>query len=145
MRSSQTVGASIATTDDDDMLACNIDGRSFQVALLHFVSQWQVLHSLVNASQLATRHRKITPCSCAARQDHRVVRCHQDIDVNVLPDDCIGPELGTFCFHLLNAPINVALLHLEFGNAITKQSANAISTLKHGDFMPSTSELLCNC
>src|SRR5690606_9259663 len=48
-----------------------------------------------------------------------------------------------FAFHLFDASCDEILLHFEVGDAITKQTTNAIISLKHRDEVSGSSELLC--
>ena len=45
----------------------------------------------------------------------------------------VGAELGALGLHLLEAPLEVALLHLELGDAVAQQSADAVGALEHDD------------
>ena len=61
---------------------------------------------------------------------------HVDADVGV------DAELGAFESHLLEAAIEVLLLHLELGNAVAKQPADAIGALEDHDVVPGACQLL---
>ena len=57
-------------------------------------------------------------------------------------DMAVGPEHHTLIRHLLQAAIKDAFLHLEFGNAVAHQSADAIVTLVHRDLVAGAAQLL---
>ena len=145
MGGAQAVGSRVATTDDDHVLAGNVDRRLHRVTQLHVGRQRQVLHRLVDAGQLAAGHRQVAPGGCAARQHERVVRREQHLDVDEIADGCVRAELGALRFHLLDAAIEVALLHLELGNAVAQQATDAVRTLEHDDLVPGPGELLSRC
>ena len=140
----ETVGAGVAAADDDHVLALDVDGSS-AVALLLTVGERQVLHRLVHAGQLAAGHRKVAPGCGAGGQHHGVVRGEQHFHVDTAADCCVGAELGALGLHLLDATVEVTLLHLELGNAVAQQAADAIGTLEHHDVVARPRELLCCC
>ena len=53
-----------------------------------------------------------------------------------------GAELHPLSLHLSQAALQMALLHLEFGNAIAEQPANAIRALIDGDRVAGAGQLL---
>ena len=53
-----------------------------------------------------------------------------------------GAELGALGLHLREAAIEVALLHLELGDAVAEQAADAVGPLEHDDAVPGARELL---
>ncbi len=57
----ETVGARVAATDDDDVLAGRGDRCLGEIAFLHLVGPRQVLHRLMDAGQLAAGDRQIAP------------------------------------------------------------------------------------
>jgi hypothetical protein len=74
-----------------------------------------------------------TTASCEAREH---------LDVDVLADDCVGAEFRAFGLHLLDAPVDVPLLHLELGDAVPQESTDPIRTLEHDDVVARSRELL---
>ncbi len=54
-----------------------------------------------------------------------------------------GRELGAFGLHLRDATIEEPLLHLELGDAVAQQPADAIGPFEHDDVMAGTGQLLC--
>ncbi len=66
----EAVGAGVATTDDDDVLALSGERGFIEVALLHLVGGRQELHGLVDAFELAPWNRQVSPLRGAACQHH---------------------------------------------------------------------------
>src|SRR5205085_8369590 len=50
--------------------------------------------------------------------------------------------LNAFGFHLTHTPVDQTLFHLEIGNAVTQQTANAVILLEQSDAMACARELL---
>ena len=62
----------------------------------------------------------------------------RDVDADVdagLEDDPLG-------LHLLEPAVEVALLHLEVGDAVAEQAADPVGALEDGDRVPGPGELL---
>src|SRR6187401_1889265 len=51
-------------------------------------------------------------------------------------------EGRAFLLHLLDAPVEMTLLHLELGDAVAEQTADAIGAFVHGDVVAGARELL---
>ena len=103
-----------------------------RVAFAAPVLQRQVLHREVDALQLAAGHRQIARLPGAAGEQHGVevgdadARRHVDADVDA------RPEHHAFGLHDRQPAIEEALLHLELGNAVAQQAADAIGLLEDG-------------
>ena len=138
----EAVGTGVSAADDHHVLALSGDGRRVEVALLHTVPDRQVLHRLVDATVLAAGDREVAPRGCAAGEHDGVELGAQPIDGNVDPDVHTGAELGAFTAHLLDPPFEVALLHLELGDAVAQQAADPIRSLEHDDVVAGAGELL---
>ncbi len=138
----QTVGAGVAAADDDDALARRGDRRDGDVALLHLVRDRQVLHRLVDAGELTPRYRQVTPLRGAAGQHDCVELGSQFRGAHVDADVDVHPELGAFGLHLRHAPVDEALLHLELGDPVAKQSTDPVGTLEHHHGVAGPRELL---
>ncbi len=54
----------------------------------------------------------------------------------------VGAELGALRLHLRDAPIEVALLHLELGDAVAQQPADAVGALEHDHVVTGAGQLL---
>ena len=111
------------------------------VALLHAVAPRQVLHRLVHADELAPGDRKIAPRGGAARERDRV-ELLEVADGHVVADVRVRLETRALGLHLRDAPVEVALLHLELGDAVPHQTADAVGALEHGDVVTGARELL---
>ena len=60
----------------------------------------------------------------------RVVVVEQRLDRDVDADLDAGAELDAFGLHLAHAPVDEALLHLEVGDAVAQQAADAVGLLE---------------
>ena len=54
----------------------------------------------------------------------------------------VHPELGALGPHLLEPTVEVALLHLELGDAVAQQATDAVGPLEHHDRVTGAGELL---
>ncbi|GAA3068218.1 hypothetical protein GCM10020000_60740 [Streptomyces olivoverticillatus] len=142
MGGAHTVGAGVAAADDDDVLALGGDRGDRQVALLHLVGHGQVLHGEVDALELTAGHRQVAGGGGAGGDDDGVVALAQLGRVDIAADLHLGTELGTLRAHLLDAAVDVPLLHLELGDAVAQQPADAVGALVDGDGVPGPGQLL---
>ena len=142
MAGAEAVGAGVAATDDHGVLAGGADRRLAEVALLHPVRTGQVLHRLVDAGQVASRHREVAPRGGPAGEHDGVDRRQQHLDVDGVADAGVGAELGAFGFHLGEAPLEMVLLHLELGDPVAQQPTDAVGALEHDDVVAGAGELL---
>ena len=62
--------------------------------------------------------------------------------VTSTPDVDAGAELGALGPHLVEAPVEVALLHLELGDAVAQQPADAVGPLEDDDVVAGPGQLL---
>ena len=92
--------------------------------------------------ELAARHRQVARELRAARQGDGVIAFEQRLDRDDGADFDAGAELDALGFHLAHAPVDVALLHLEVGNAVAQQAADAVGLLEQRHRMAGTRELL---
>ncbi len=136
------VGAGVAAADDDDVLALGGDRGDRQVALLHLVGERQVLHRLVDAAELAAGHGQVAGGGGAGGDHDGVVALAQFGGVDVAADLHLRTELGALRAHLLDAAVDVALLHLELGDAVAQEPADTVGALVHGDGVPGAGQLL---
>ena len=147
VRGTQAVGPGVAAADDDDLLALGGDRRlpvlaQDVVALLHPVTPRQVLHRLVDAVQLPAGHGQVAPIGRAAGQHHRIEIGQQLLGGDVDADVDAGPEYGSLGAHLVQPPVEDALFHLEFRNAVTQQPTDAIGAFEDGDAVAGAGQLL---
>ena len=66
----------------------------------------------------------------------------EDVDVDAGADPGVGAELGALGLHLREPAIEVALLHLELGDAVAQQAADAVGAFEHDDVVTGARELL---
>ena len=102
----------------------------------------QVLHRLVDAAEIPARDGQIAPVGCATGQDNRVEPLPQLGTGDINADIDAGLEPGALGPHLLQAPVDMTLLHLELGDAVAQQSADTVRSLVHGDVVAGAGQLL---
>src|SRR5205085_11111391 len=132
VRGAQAVRTGVAAADDDHVLAGRRDRRLGEVALLDLVGTRQVLHGLVDALELAARDRQVAPLGSATGKYDRVELGPESLGGDVDAHIHAGTEHRALRLHLLDAAIEVALLHFEFGNAVAQKAADAVGALEHG-------------
>ena len=140
----QAVGPGVATTNDDDVLAF----RPVQVVIGHGIAGdaailvGQEVHGIFNAAQVAPGDRQVTRLGGSTTQADGVELGQNGFGRDVIADIDAGLEDDTFGFHLCQAAVDVVLFHLEVGNAVAKQAADAVGPLKNGDFVAGSAQLL---
>ena len=92
--------------------------------------------------RLRPRHRQVARQFGTAGQNNRVEILHQYVGRRINADVLIGAKLHALRFHLRNPAINVRFFHLEIGNAVTQQAADAIRLLEHNHLVADARELL---
>ena len=85
---------------------------------------------------------QVAPGGGAAGQHDGVVGRQQHVDVDAVADRGVGAELGALGLHLGEPPLEVALLHLELGDAVAQQPADAVGPLEHDDVVAGPGQLL---
>ena len=147
VRGAQAVRAGVATADDHHPLVFRGDGRlsvgvEHGVAVGGLIGPRQVFHRLKDTGELPARDGQVAPVGGATGQHHGVELLAEfgggDIDADVHT----GPERGAFGRHLLESAVDVALLHLEFGDAVAQQTADAVGPFEHRDVMAGAGQLL---
>src|SRR5690349_18008475 len=108
------------------------------LVLLH-----QEIHGEVDAVELAARHLQVARRLGAAGQGNGVVALEQRLHRQGRTDLDAGAELHTFSRHLLHAAVDQILLHLEVGDAVAQQPADAIRLLEQRHRVAGTRQLLC--
>ena len=81
-------------------------------------------------------------CGRAAGQHHRVEVGAQLLGGDVDTDVDAGAEFGAFGPHLLQPAVQVALFHLELGNAVAQQPADAVVALEDRHTVSGPGQLL---
>ncbi|MNM95439.1 hypothetical protein D3C81_1078840 [compost metagenome] len=154
IRRTDAVGTRIATADHDHVLAIRAD-VVHGVAGHFLVLRDQEFQRVVHAGQLTARHRQVARHFRAAGQHHGVELVHQRLRGHRLAGvvhDTGGqfafghhharPERHAFGLHLLDAAVDQRLLHLEVGDAIAQQAADAVVLLEHRHVMAGAGQLL---
>src|SRR5262245_50763499 len=142
VRRAETVGARVAAAQDDDALVGGEELSLDPIARDRLVLLRQELHREVDALQVAARDGQVARTGGAGREHDRievapqVVAGHVDADVHTRPE---GDALGR---HLLHATVDQPLLHLEVGDAVAQQAADAVVALEERHRMPGPRELL---
>jgi hypothetical protein len=128
----EAVGTGVAAADDDDPLAGGRDRGVDQVALLHPVGARQVLHRLVDAGKLAPGIGRSRRGGAAGEHD-RVGGATQFVRIQVDAHLVSVRNRVPSALHLGEAAVEVALLHLELGDAVAQQATDAVGPLVDGD------------
>ena len=85
---------------------------------------------------------QVAPGGGAAGEHDGVELVAQLVDGDVDADVDVGAELGALGLHLGEAAVEVPLLHLELGDAVAQQAADAVGPLEHDDVVAGPGELL---
>ena len=102
----------------------------------------EIVHREMDAAKIAPFHGEVARLLRAAGEDEDMIIVHQPIDGDRRPDLDAGAEDHPFRLHLDHAPVDQRLFHLEVGNAVAKQAADAVVLLEHGRRMAHPRELL---
>jgi hypothetical protein len=140
----QAVGAGVTAADDHHVLVPGADEGVVgdRVALVAPVLQRQVLHREMDAGKFASRHRQVARLSGARGEQDCIVVALQAGHRHVDTDVDAGAEDDAFGRQQLDAALEETLLHLEFGNAVAQQAADAIGLLEHRHGMPGAIQLV---
>ena len=103
----------------------------------------QKIHREMDSGKLAARNRQVARLLAAASQHDGVMLLEQFVDRDIDADIGIVVEDDTFALHLLDATVDVDLLHLEIGDAVTEQAARFRPTLVDMHLVACARELLC--
>ena len=142
MRGADAVGTGVAAADDDDVLVLRRDLVGDLVAGAHVVGLGEVLHGEVHAREVAAGDRQLARDHGTGGDDHGVVATSQFVPGDVDADVHSGAEAGALRRHLLEALVDVPLLHLEVGDAVAQQAADAVVALEDGDGVSGARQLL---
>ena len=102
----------------------------------------QKIHGEMHAIELAAGNGKVARRLGAARKQHRIVGRSQLLDAQIDPDIHIVVEDDAFGLHLLDATVDMTLLHLEVGNAISQKAAGLCVLLVKMHTVAGAAELL---
>jgi hypothetical protein len=75
----------------------------------------------VDAAELAARRGQVARHGRPDREHHGVVALAQLRAGDRRPDRDAGAEDGALATHLVDAPVDLQLLHLELGDAVAQQ------------------------
>ena len=102
----------------------------------------QEIHREDDAVEIAARHVEVARRLGAAGEHDRVEFREQLRRGNVDADVRVGPEFHALDRHLRHAPVDQVLFHLEIGNAVAQQAADAVRLLEQHDVVAGARELL---
>ena len=128
MAGSEAIGAGIAASYNDHALAgrqnfCfRLDGFAQTAAVL----LRQVIHREMDSFQLTSGNFEIARPLRSAGQHNRIKFALQILDCNVLANVRTGDEFHALSGHLFHAAIDDVLLHLELGDTVAQQTADAV-------------------
>src|SRR6266508_389855 len=140
----ETVGPGVPPADDDDVPAAGADEALVQdeIALAEPILQRQVLHGEVDPPELPSGDRQIAWGAGPAAEQEGVELppelFHGDGDPHVAVDF----ELDALDLHLIEAPVEDALLHLELGDPVAQEPADPVLPLEDGHPVAGAVELL---
>jgi len=96
----------------------------------------------MDAVELAAGDRQVALLFGTARERHRIMLCHEIVDLDVAADMDAIVERDTLGGHLLDTPIEMALFHLEVGDAVAHQPAGLVVLFVEMHIVPGAGELL---
>src|SRR5262249_20289773 len=96
----------------------------------------------VNALELAARDIEVPRLAGSAAEGDGVEIFAKLFDRDVLTDMGVGLEDHALGLHLLEATIETVLFHLEVGDAIAQEAADAVAALVNRDLMTGAAQLL---
>ena len=143
VRRADAVRAGVAAADDDDVLA----GRRGSGRARGRPRRPCSAAAGTPSRNGRRRARGPAPAGRAAARRRRRARRRRTprpapVGVDVHADVLVHPELDAFGLHLLDAAVDQVLLHLEIGDAVAQQPADAIVLLEHDDGVAGARELL---
>ena len=105
----------------------------------------EVGHGVIHTGEILPRQVRIARILGAAGEQHRVELVVERGEAAIDADIDAAMEDHALGFHLLHAPLDVVLLHLEVRDAVAQESAGLRLTLKHMYLVPHAGELLGRC
>ena len=132
VRRAEAVGAGVAAAEDDDALARRRgSGPATRVARDDLVLLRQEVHREVDALELAAGHRQVARLASRRRRARsRRTRGAARRPVTSTPTLHARRERHALGRHLLHAAVDEVLLHLEVGDAVAQQPADAVGALE---------------
>ena len=133
----------VAPADHHDVLVRRPEIRNALVTGDALVLQRQELHREVHAVEIAPGYRQVARLFGSAREHHRLELRHQLLRCNgfggpigdafsptPLADEDAGAERHAFRFHLIDPAVDQPFFHLEIGDAVAQQAADAVVLLE---------------
>jgi hypothetical protein len=147
VRRADAIGAGIAAADHDDMLALGGDRAARRRRLL---GRPQRACSAASGNPWRSERRRARGPGSAGRaasrrrrpEHNRSIIVEQALDRHVDADMHARVKITPSAFHLAHALVDVVLFHLEVGDAIAQQAADAIRLLEQGARVAGARELL---
>src|SRR5262245_16047661 len=99
----------------------------------------------MDALELSPGDGQVAGSRGAAGQEDRIEFALKFIDRYVRTDVGVGVEHDAFFAHQVEPPVENILLHFEFGNAVSQESADTIGALENGDPVPRLIQLSGRC
>src|SRR5580700_5143495 len=117
-------------------------GDGLRVAGIALVLLRQKIHRKMDTVEVAAGHFEVAWQFRPTGQCQRVEFREQPVDADIDPDLHRGTELDPLRRHLLDPAIDQVLLHLEIGDAVAQQPADAVGLLEQGHRMAGARQLL---
>ena len=105
----------------------------------------QELHGIVNAFQFPSRDHEVPWLLRASSQQHGIELSLQILHRHGFSYVRVGDELHPFALHLFHTAVDEVFFHLEFWNAVTQQTSDAVGFFVDRDPMAGAIELLRGC
>ena len=152
---SNAVRTRVATANNNDVFTFGPNLIFDFVAGIDLVLAGQKLHSKMHAIEISTWYGQISRLLGATRQNHGIKLFlqlrgahglfgpigHFGIFRQVANHDT-ATKNNPFSLHLLNPAVNMDFFHLEIGNTVTQQAADAVIFFKQCHVMASARQLL---
>ncbi len=147
VRGADAIRSRIAAADHHHMLVLGGEGAlrgsaGFVIARHALVLLGEEIHREMNAVHLAANHIQIARIFRPARHYERIVILEQHRHRNGRAHFHTRAERNAFRLHLAHPPVDQMLFHLEVGNAIAQQPADAIALFEHRHAVARARQLL---
>src|SRR3974390_2183606 len=143
-RGADAVGAGVPAADHDYLFAGSEDRLDLTERLVAeaTVLLRQEVHGEMDSLEFASGHRQVARLLRPAGQHHSVVLLYKLIRWYIDTDVSVVVKGHALRLHLLDAPIDVNLLHLEVRDAVAQQAAGFRPALIDMHLVPDSRELL---
>ena len=143
-RRAHAVGSRIPAAEHDNVFVFGVDVLAvFEVGVEQAFGVFvQILNGLMYAVEFAAFDGQVAGFERANAEDDRVVFIEEIFCRQVCANFGIGDKLDARFDHEVNAALHdFFFVEFHVGDAVHEQSANAVRTLVHGDFVPGFVEL----